>query len=402
MIAIEAGVLVLLEILLLRYLISRFSARFSDIPNERSSHTAPVPRVGGLGLFLVFIPVLFATLWMHDLHFSIWYWLGLILIFTLGFLDDLYSLNALIKLAVQTAVALLYVLGTNKGLHNLYGLFGINELPYWLGTTLSIVFLVYIINALNLIDGVDGLAGGTTLISLFFMWWVLKDPIHQLTYSLLIIGIIVFLGFNFNKRRKTFLGDSGSLTFGYILGIGILDLLSGEHFDKDLVALGINPILMSALILGYPLLDTTRVFLVRIFKGLSPFHADRRHIHHGFLNKGFSHAGTSTFIMSVMFILGLLNYGLTAGRVNDHMILVINIGFLLGMRFLVKFQTERVLIVWKFLHFTLFRPLKLAWLKWVDSSRIALRFRSKKATHPRKKEASDATEPFYEAPSALK
>ncbi len=371
MLLLELGILVILEIVLFRYLISRFSAKFSDIPNERSSHTSPVPRVGGLGIFLVYIPLLYIAASQRDIDFSLWFWFGLLTIFALGLVDDLFNLNALFKLAVQTVVAIIYVLQSEQLIHNLYGLFGVHQLPLWLGTVLSIVFLVFIINALNLIDGVDGLAGGTTVISLIFLWFIMDDPSHGLLYGFLVASISVFLGFNFNKRRKTFLGDSGSLSFGFILGVGVLELLSRDDLAENLVHLGINPILLSALILGYPLLDTTRVFIVRIFSGLSPFNADRRHIHHGFLKKGFSHAGTSTFIMSALFMLGSLNYCLTLSKVNDHILLLINIVFMLGLRFLVKFQTGRVLKTWKFFHHTLFRPLKLLWLKWVDTSESA-------------------------------
>ena len=133
-----------------------------DKPNERSSHTRTIPRVGGIAIFVPYLALgLILQLINADLLTnSVAYWLGLAAIVVLGTVDDRLNLPSSIKFLIQFAVASYYVLSSGNYVDNMYGLFGMGALPESLGISLSIITVVYLINAVNLIDGVDGLSAG--------------------------------------------------------------------------------------------------------------------------------------------------------------------------------------------------------------------------------------------------
>ena len=157
-----------------------------DQPNERSSHTKIVPRVGGLAIFLPYLVLgLGFYLTGYDyLQLNSGYWIGLGAIVTLGTLDDRLDLSSALKFFIQFAVAAYYVLSTGNYVDNLYGLFGIGALPSWLGISLSIITVVYLINAVNLIDGVDGLAAGISLLALYLFSTLMGGGEHLITSHL--------------------------------------------------------------------------------------------------------------------------------------------------------------------------------------------------------------------------
>jgi UDP-N-acetylmuramyl pentapeptide phosphotransferase/UDP-N-acetylglucosamine-1-phosphate transferase len=335
-----------------------------DKPNERSSHSQIVPRVGGISIF---IPYLLLGLGLFAFNVSFvegsWpHWLGLAAIVTLGTVDDRLDLSSRIKFLVQFAIATFYVFQSGHYVDNFYGLFGIGAIPDWLGITLSIVTMAYLINAVNLIDGIDGLAAGTSLISLYLFSLLMGGGHHIFTFAFVGLGLIVFMGFNFSAKRKIFLGDAGSLGLGFILATFALEFLySGNNYINHL---NLNPIMVAILILGYPIADTLRVFVLRISLGLSPFNADKRHMHHVLLAKGFSHFGASTFIMTV--ILGFVGMNkLLAPLLDSHLMIVINTALILVIHLFVRFRSVRLRIFWRSFSRMIFNPVKFVWTKYV-------------------------------------
>ena len=335
-----------------------------DQPNERSSHTKIVPRVGGLAIFLPYLVLgLGFYLTGYDyLQLNSGYWIGLGAIVTLGTLDDRLDLSSALKFLIQFAVAAYYVLSTGNYVDNLYGLFGIGALPSWLGISLSIITVVYLINAVNLIDGVDGLAAGISLLALYLFSTLMGGGEYLITSIFIGLGLIVFMGFNYSNKRKIFLGDAGSLSLGFIIATFAMEFLHSGNAHH--LHLNLNPVIVAILILGYPVADTIRVFAIRISMGLSPFNADRRHMHHVLLDKGFSHFGTTTFIMTVMAGLVLSNKFL-APRLDSHLMILLNILGILLIHLFVRHRSTQLRIFWRSFSRTVFNPVKKVWNKYM-------------------------------------
>jgi UDP-N-acetylmuramyl pentapeptide phosphotransferase/UDP-N-acetylglucosamine-1-phosphate transferase len=335
-----------------------------DEPNERSSHSKIIPRVGGLAIFLPYLVLGlgFYLTGYHYLQLNSGYWIGLGAIVALGTLDDRLDLSSSLKFFVQFAIAAYYVLSTGNYVDNLYGLFGVGALPSWLGISLSIITVVYLINALNLIDGVDGLAAGISLLALYLFSTLMGSGEHLITFAFIGLGLIVFMGFNYSNKRKIFLGDAGSLSLGFIIATFAMEFLHSGNAHH--VHLNLNPVIVAILILGYPVADTIRVFAIRISLGLSPFNADRRHMHHVLLDKGFTHFGVTTFIMTVMAGLVLGNK-LLGPRLDSHLVILINILGILLIHLFVRHRSAQLRIFWRSFSRAVFNPVKKVWNKFV-------------------------------------
>jgi UDP-N-acetylmuramyl pentapeptide phosphotransferase/UDP-N-acetylglucosamine-1-phosphate transferase len=356
----------LATVVLLTRLFMDFGYKFGlvDEPNSRSSHAGVVPRVGGISIFIPYL-VLGGILYVTFgplVSLSSPYWFGLATIVVLGTVDDRLDLRSSLKFVIQFLVATYYVIASGNYVDTLYGLFGINEIPQWLGITLSIITVVYLINAVNLIDGIDGLSAGTSLMSLFLFSQLMGGNEHFFSFAFIGLGLIVFMGFNFSEKRKIFMGDAGSLGLGFVLATLAMEFL---HSDNGYYSnLNLNPVIVAVLILGYPIADTMRVFLIRISMGLSPFNADRRHMHHVLLNKGFSHFGATTFLMAVVGGFVFVNKTL-APHLDSHLMILLNVGALVGIHLFVRHRSLQLRIFWRSFSRTFFNPVKKVWNRYV-------------------------------------
>ncbi len=258
-----------------------------DKPNERKVHVAPIPNLGGIGIFIGYMV---ATIgWMVYYADSMeggsmqaaFILYGLMILFVMGIIDDQIDMRASLKFIIQIAVAVL-IASAGTRITNLNGLFGIDEMHIILQYGLTVLLLVGLVNAFNLIDGVNGLAGGIAFIDAIIMGILLYNP-EAILISLLAFGIagalLGFLLYNFGKA-KIFMGDTGSLVIGYILAVlGVLTIrkgISADGFIGD--NNGLTIIVVGILIL--PVFDTLRVFTQRILKRKSPFSPDKTHVHH--------------------------------------------------------------------------------------------------------------------------
>lgn len=283
-----------------------------DEPKEiRKSHRWSIPTIGGI---VIFGSILFSySLWFPDEYSHISGMLvnfkyiiaSLILLFFVGIKDDIIGTATLKKFISHLIVAYILVVMGNLRILNFNGLFGIDiQLEIWQSYLLSFFIYIVIANSINLIDGLDGLASGIGLISTIafgYLFFVSGDiPIALL--SIVTAGSLLgFLVFNFSPA-KIFMGDSGSLILGvilYVLAINIINIQSINFvawFEK------LNKAVLAMSILAYPLLDTLRVFTIRIIRGNSPFKADNNHIHHKLIRLGMSHT-KAVFILYFFSIL---------------------------------------------------------------------------------------------------
>jgi UDP-N-acetylmuramyl pentapeptide phosphotransferase/UDP-N-acetylglucosamine-1-phosphate transferase len=291
-----------------------------DIPNARKIHKNAIPRLGGISflpsMLMAFICVIFImngrdgyehismSLW------SLYFLISLLLIYGVGIVDDFVGLNAITKFTVQIlAASLLPIAGLY--INNLYGLFGINDIPFWVGAPMTIFLIVFINNAINLIDGIDGLSASISFIALVgFLVCFMQE--HLWMYAFLIAGLIgvliPFLYYNLfgdaSKNRKIFMGDSGSLTLGFIMGFLTvkfsMDNPNVMPFRKDSLMLAFSLLLV-------PLLDTTRVILVRLNHKQHIFQSDKNHIHHKLLRSGLNQRQVLLFIIAVDIVYIIMN-----------------------------------------------------------------------------------------------
>ena len=195
---------------------------------------------------------------------------------------------------------------------------GIEELPYAVSVAVSLFVFIVVVNSLNLIDGIDGLA---SLLSLKFFFVVgailsVSSKEMELVVPAVVGALVGFLAYNFNPNKKVFLGDTGSLLLGSVMAFFIFYTLNSSSF---IVTDGyMSRPLFVILLLIYPLADTLRAFVIRVYKKQSPFVADRIHLHHRLLNKGISHWRASVtilissisvllvgFLLSLVFPLGI-------------------------------------------------------------------------------------------------
>lgn len=293
-----------------------------DIPNERKVHHNATPRMGGISFFpsmlLAFLCIIMYVPLSekYSLSVNIWsavYLIGLLIIYLTGILDDLLGLNAPTKFAVQIATACLLPF-CGLYINNLYGLFGLWEIPYYIGIPLTIFIMVLIDNAINLIDGIDGLAASISLLALLgFLVYFRQYQVFVHTYSILIAGLIgalvAFLYFNLfgklEKNTKIFMGDSGSLSLGFTLGFLFIKCASDNT--------AVWPTRQEALIvpitlLFVPMADVFRVTIYRFIHHKPLFLADKNHIHHKLMRAGLTqHQALACIIcLSVFFV--ILNY----------------------------------------------------------------------------------------------
>jgi UDP-GlcNAc:undecaprenyl-phosphate GlcNAc-1-phosphate transferase len=252
-----------------------------DIPNGRSVHSYPKPKVGGIAMTVGFlIPVL---LWSPKDPFSASVVIGSLIVVTLGFFDDRHSLDYKSKFVGQIIAALVVTLQGGVMIKSLGTLLpqGV-VLPDWLSLPLTVLVIVGVTNAVNLSDGLDGLAGGISLLS-FSCIAFLAYQFGQYTVAIIAVAavgaIFAFLRFN-TYPAVIFMGDAGSLLLGFLAVTLSLKLTQGN--------LPVTP-LFPLILLGLPILDTLTVMLERLAEGKSPFVADKRHFHHKLMKLGFHH-----------------------------------------------------------------------------------------------------------------
>ncbi len=280
-----------------------------SIPNGRTSHNNVTPIFGGIAVFAGFIisTVLFAgTYFKFELQYII---SGLFIVLFMGIKDDILIINPWKKLAGQIIAALIISVLADIRITHLFGLLGIDQLPYIVSILLTILVLLVIINGFNLIDGIDGLASGIGILtsSVFGIWFWMTGNIAYTILSFSFTGsLLAFFSFNvFSNKNKIFLGDTGSLVTGLVIGVLACSFLQLESTAEGVADIQSSPAFAFGILI-VPLFDTLRVFALRIIQGKSPFVADRQHIHHRLLQLGITHLQATLILVSVnMFFIAL-------------------------------------------------------------------------------------------------
>ncbi|MBK7680836.1 MAG: MraY family glycosyltransferase [Chitinophagaceae bacterium] len=262
-----------------------------DIPDERKVHTRLIASLGGVGIFAGFILASLLSI-QGQFNFEFQYFFAAaIVIFFLGLKDDIMILSASKKFVGQIIAASILIHLGGIRLDSMYGLFGLEQLPEGFGLALSYLTIIVVMNSFNLIDGVDGLAASLGILSML-VFGAYFFAVNMQAYALLSFSmagsLIAFLIFNHHPAR-IFMGDSGSLMIGLINSILVIKFINVAH-DPSIAIPLTSSVAIGFSILIVPLLDTLRVFGIRIINGRSPFTPDRNHVHHLLLDRGLGHA----------------------------------------------------------------------------------------------------------------
>ena len=277
--------------------------KYIDKINNRSSHSSLATRSGGVSIFLTLflISVYFYLSGLDIYEFSLLVPLSLLMV--VGLYDDVNGVDFKLKFIFQIIAAKIIV---DSGLiiDNIHGLFGVYELSRIIAQLLTIFIIVAIINSINFIDGIDGLAITTVILFIIGFEFFASDPTSFTNLSTILIGSLVpIYYFNFRKKNKVFLGDSGSLLLGGVISMYVIRILTNNYIIQP--EFDLHKILFVISILFYPIIDIIRIFFLRLIKGRSPFHADKNHIHHLILKKIKNHFLT-TLLISCLTIFAML------------------------------------------------------------------------------------------------
>lgn len=289
-----------------------------DLPNVRKVHSMNIPRMGGtcfmpcMIVAALFSVVVYRINKSEQLTVSLWscmFMISILLVYTVGLIDDLVGVSARVKFLVQIVAASLMPF-SDLYINSLYGFLGIETIPFYIGAPLTVFVIVFIDNAINLIDGIDGLAAGLSVLSLTgFLYCFMREGLF--VYSVLIAGLIgvvtSFLYYNVyggkDNKYKIFMGDSGSLTLGFMLAFLLIKF---TMHNPAVMPFRSDSLLIPYTLLIVPAFDVVRVVLSRLRSRQPIFKADKRHIHHKLLRCGLSqHRALCVILLLQVFFVGV-------------------------------------------------------------------------------------------------
>lgn len=323
-----------------------------DLPDARKIHTRPIASLGGIGIFIgVLLSLLLSISAKQNPEFQ-FFFASAIVVFFLGLKDDILILSAPKKFLGQLVAAAIIIHLANVRIDSMHGFLGVGKLPEAISIPLSYITIIVVVNAFNLIDGVDGLAGSLGIIttSVFGTYFIFAGmPAYAILSFAMASSLLAFLIFNYHPA-KIFMGDSGSLLLGMVNAILVIKFISvadttgGKFPIESSVAIGFA-------ILIIPLLDTLRVFSIRIAQGRSPFSPDRNHIHHLLLDRGLNHryVTLSCVALNISFI-AMAYFGRSLGSTYLLLGMVVISFALVGALLYFKKPRKRFVIARSFQH----------------------------------------------------
>lgn len=330
-----------------RILMISLRKKLFDMPDERKIHKRAIPRLGGVSFFPTILLSCCAVLALRSLtgygiSFSpavyilpeyLFFICGMTLLYLTGIADDLIGVRYRQKFLIQILCACLFPI-SGLWINDLYGLFGIYAIPDWVGIPFTVLTIVFITNAINLIDGIDGLASGMSSVALLVLGVLFVEKklwiYGMLAFST--VGVLVpFFYYNVfgsaARARKIFMGDTGSLTLGYILSF-LTVKYSQNSSEITYYTAGAFLIAFSTLII--PSFDVVRVVLVRLRNGKNPFEPDKNHIHHKLLAIGLTPRKAMISLLCMSCAFSAINI-LLISYINNTIMLLADIVIWIGL-----------------------------------------------------------------------
>lgn len=318
-----------------------------DNPDERKLQRKPVPVMGGVAVFIGFAIALIVA----NLHMSfnnIWVSLVAITIMMLiGVWDDVEDVPAGLRFTLELILVWAMMYSTKTGIDDFHGLWNLHQMDVFLALPLTIIAGVGIINAMNLIDGVDGYSSGFGIMAsiMFAVLFLCAHVPEMACFSLIIAGALLpfFLHNVFALESKMYIGDSGTLMLGTAFASLVFFVLGKDSPCSSLEEKGVGLVPFTLAVMAIPVFDTLRVMGARIIKGVSPFSPDKTHLHHLFIEMGFSHLGTTFCILSMnFFIVAVWFVSLKLGASIDvQMYIVVGLALLSTFGFYIFMRAQQ-------------------------------------------------------------
>lgn len=316
-----------------------------DNPDARKLQRVPVPVLGGMVVLFGILVALCVCQLFVDCSSLFTVVLAMSVMLYVGTMDDILNLSAYTRFFLEILMALTIIYTCGYSIDNLHGLWGIYTLPLYLSMPLTIVAVVGIVNAINLIDGVDGYSSGYCIMACTIfgvLFCIMRDMPMVMLAVVCVASLIPFFLHNvFGLSSKMFIGDGGTLLMGCVMSIFVLNVLKSDTLCLEYCEWGMGLVPLALAILCIPVFDTVRVMTMRMLRKTSPFHADKTHLHHLFIEVGFSHIGTTVGILALncLVVLGwYISYKCGASidvqlYVVIGLSLLVTVGLYYGMRY---------------------------------------------------------------------
>lgn len=338
-----SSVVALIAVILVHSRILRIAkARdLTDKPGERKHQRHPVPMLGGIAVFFGVICGLGMASSMADLTLIFPIVMMMAVMLYVGALDDLTGLSPVFRIVVEIFAVLVLIYGSGMCIDNFNGLWGIYQIPWCIAVPLTVFAGVGIINSINMIDGINGLSSGLCIACCLFFganYFHLEDIPNSVVAFTMAFSLMPFLVHNvFGSKSRMFIGDAGTMMMGILLTWFVIRYLSYYGIERGLPG-GLCPIANSLGILSVPIFDTLRVMCMRMLQGRSPFSPDRTHLHHAFVDCGFSHASTAVseiLISLVIFLISNILYLLDcSAEMQLYFVILSSVIFVWGTYFI--------------------------------------------------------------------
>lgn len=277
--------------------------RVYDNPNERKLQRMPVPLLGGVAVFVGLLAGLITAHFLVGIKEFVPEFIAMVVMLIIGTVDDVKGLTPSLRFAAEILVVLSLIFATGSSLDDFQGLWGVGEIPAIVSIPLTVFAVVGIINAINLIDGVDGLSSGFCIMAsvIFGCLFYVVGENNMAMVALVSAGALLpfFLHNVFGKSSKMFIGDGGTLMMGVVISSYVVIAISSGSKCELLAEKQFGIIPFTLAVLSVPVFDTLRVMLLRIVRRTSPFKPDKTHLHHLFIELGYSHAGVTVSVLTL-------------------------------------------------------------------------------------------------------
>lgn len=274
-----------------------------DNPDARKLQRRPVPVMGGIAVFFGILIGACSSQAIFSSPRAFMLIAAMLIMLYTGTIDDILGLSPTTRFAIEILVVCWLMYVNNASLNCFWGLWGLWNIPAWIAYPLTIFSCVGIINAINLIDGVNGLSSGFCFMAsvLFAIMFYYSGNNTMMIIAISAAGAIIpfFLHNVIGDKTKMFIGDGGTLVIGTMMSMFVISIIEQDSSNMMFALKGMGLVAFTVAVLTIPIFDTIRVMSTRMLRGFSPFRPDKTHLHHIFIEAGFSHFGTTASILSL-------------------------------------------------------------------------------------------------------